>query len=150
MSRKFEDSEQLLKTERLKYEALRREKKASEDKTGGLLAEVDSLKRQLQDYARRVPSADKPAQAVVPSAPNVGKLYRVAGLYADDSLNLRSGPGASKPIVIQLKNGVELSVVGSAVKNGPDVWLPCVIENAGSSSLKGWVNSNFVEPVPAQ
>jgi hypothetical protein len=146
------------KVDEAEMEKLQREKKALDDSYSNSIAEVDRLKRLLQSAAPQDPPRPAPPQAE-PVVPNNSNLYRVTGLFEGDTLNVRSGPGASNPIVIRLYNRVEFSVVGAAVTNGPDEWLPCVINKTFidpstglTRSLKqqGWVNSTFVEPVPPQ
>lgn len=145
-----------------KVEKLQREKKALEDSYLNSIAEVDSLKRQLQNAAPQDSPRTATPQTPPQEAPVVSidtNLYRVTGLIEGDTLNVRSGPAASNAIVIRLHNGVEFSVVGAAVANGPDLWLPCVIDNTfpdfstgqnRSIKQRGWVNSTFAEQVPNQ
>ena len=150
---RISELEQQLAAERIEANAkvatLLREKKTLESTGSDLLAQVDRLKRQLQDIAQKEPPPAAPPQSVL-VAQNNGTLYRVAGLAFGDFLNVRSGAGASYSIVIRLKNGVEVSVAGAAVTNGTDVWLPCLIDTGLTQKQKGWVNSAFVEPVPPQ
>lgn len=87
-----------------------------------------------------------------------GTLYRIAGLSAGDTLNVRGGPGVNHPVVTQLHNGMQVKVVGGHVSNGPDRWLPCLIEGSITDPVtglsrpwqqNGWINSMFVEDVQA-
>lgn len=163
MKQRIGELEQQQEAERKVAEAclekLLREKKVLEDSSSNSIAEIDRLKRQLQSAAPKDPPRPAPPQAEPAVSNNNGTLYKVTGLIDGDTLNVRSGPGAINPIVIRLYNGVELSVLGGAVTNGPDTWLPCLIDKTftdPSSGLvktlkqKGWVNSYFIEQVPGQ
>lgn len=186
MGQRISELEQQQEAERKDAETrvkkLLREKKILEDSSSNSIAEVERLKRQLlstnpKDPQRPAPLQDAPSSMLLPSlfepkdpprpAPlraepvvsNNSTLYRVTGLIEGDTLNVRTGPGASNPIVIRLYNGVELSVVDAALTNGSDIWLPCLIDKTftdpstgltKSMKLKGWVNSIFVEQVPGQ
>lgn len=81
------------------------------------------------------------------------RTYLVAGLPSGDFLNVRSGPGASNPIITTLRNGDQIRVCGAGVMNGADEWLPCIAHQSttyasnlspSTSDQKGWVNSKYL------
>jgi hypothetical protein len=157
LEKRNSELEQRLTTERDKASAdsaaLIREKMTLERSGSELLAQVDQLKRQIQNTARK----ERPPAAPAPSEPAVqdnGMRYRVAGLVNGDLLNVRSGPGVGNSIVARLKNGCEISGSGDTVTSGTDIWLPCVIDMVSIDPVsglslplkqKGWVNWYFVE-----
>jgi len=137
---------------------LDREKRTSESSRSNYQAEMDQMKRQLQNSAAKESPRETSSQEVA-KGQHDGTLYRVTGIRSGDTLNVRSGPGATYSVVVRLHNRVQFSVVGAAVTNEGDVWLPCVIEGISVESStglkqslkdKGWVNSRYVERVPGQ
>jgi hypothetical protein len=163
MEQRIGELEQQLESERkvaeTRAEKLLREKQTLEVSSSSSIAEIDSLKRQLQSAAPKDPPRPAPPQAEPVVSNNNSTIYRVTGLVDGDTLNVRSGPGASNPVVIRLYNGVKLSVVGDGVTNGPDTWLPCSINKIFTEpptglvqtfKQEGWVNSYFIEQVPGQ
>jgi hypothetical protein len=125
-----------------------------------LSSETARLKSQLLTTTRptTVPESLPPVQKT-PVAQQDGKIYRVAGLRTGDNLNIRSGPGTSYPTIAALQNGVRVTVIGDAVMNGPDAWLPCSMVLSGvdpttgsnrSWNQKCWINSFFLEQIDSQ
>ena len=132
---------------------LARENNTLEKRSSELGAEVLRLKTQVQNVTRPVPVSVPTAQPV-PEPRQEYVAYRVAGLLAGDTLNIRAGPGVIYPTVIALEDGVEFTVIGAAKMNGSDAWLPCVkvvdwIDPATGASTplkkEGWINSRYVE-----
>ena len=137
------------------YSKILAEKQALESREKDLLAQVDQLKNTSPpDAPKAVPITESGQIEPVIAADKT--RYRVMGLADGDSLNVRSGPGATYLTVIRLYNGVELSITGDAIMNDKDLWLPCLVDEKsidpfigemGILKRKGWVNSYYVERV---
>jgi S1-C subfamily serine protease len=67
---------------------------------------------------------------------------RVVGVAANDTLSVRSGPGATFPIVTAAANRSEMFVTGPSEFNGSTEWVPVEYGN-----WSGWVARKFVAPV---
>lgn len=67
---------------------------------------------------------------------------RVFGVAANDTLSVRSGPGANFPVVTAVANNTEMFVTGRSEVNGTTEWVP--VEDGNWS---GWVAGKFVAPV---
>jgi hypothetical protein len=163
MMQRINELEQQQEAERkvadTRHEKLVRENKILEDRSSNSIAEVDRLKRQLQSAAPKDASPASPPKAESVVSNNNGTPYRVTGLRPGDTLNVRSGPGVSNPVVTALQNGAKVAVTGASIMNGPDEWLPCTIILNGVDPATGynrswdqkcWINSFFVEQVPDQ
>lgn len=83
---------------------------------------------------------------VVPASTAESEALAVVGVEADDTLNVRSGPGVGNVVVGELSP----FFVGARwldadpVPVGSDVWIPIATDG-----LTGWVNARFVTPVEA-
>jgi S1-C subfamily serine protease/Tfp pilus assembly protein PilF len=77
---------------------------------------------------------------------NIGKegpvRVRVVGVGANDSLSVRSGPGATFSIVTAVANGSEIFVTGRSEVNGATEWVP--VEDG---NWAGWVAARFLAPI---
>jgi len=85
------------------------------------------------------PRPPTPTSAPPPIGPGVGK-FAVVGVYADDVLNARSGPGVGSPIVGAIPfygRDVEMFAGGQEVSSA--WWAPIRY-----GTLEGWVNSNYL------
>ncbi|MEJ2748743.1 MAG: SH3 domain-containing protein [Anaerolineae bacterium] len=83
------------------------------------------------------PSPTAPPTA---SAPAASQQYQVAFVTADDTLNVRSGPGVANSIVGELAphaTGVQITGLGQVVAGS--TWVPI-----NASGLTGWVNSRYL------
>ncbi|MCW1912995.1 trypsin-like peptidase domain-containing protein [Luteolibacter sp. GHJ8] len=67
---------------------------------------------------------------------------RVVGVGANDTLSVRSGPGATFSVVTAVANGTEMFVTGRSEVNGTTEWVP--VEDGNWS---GWVAARFLAPV---
>jgi hypothetical protein len=132
-----------------------RQKRETDKKVFELQAEVERLNRLVRSPAASEMKHNS-AATVQPLPQAEGALYRVSGLRPGDTLNVRGGPGVQNPIVTQLQNGVRVRVIGPSVSNGPDVWLPCLVNGSVTDPAtgvsrpwqqKGWINSMFVEEI---
>ena len=66
--------------------------------------------------------------------------YAVSGLKLNDSLNVRTGPGAKHPVVATLFNGDQgIQIFGEPVQNGETLWVPVRFRD-----VAGWVNRQFL------
>ena len=81
--------------------------------------------------------------------------FMVSGLAPGDSLNIRSGPGSNNPAAgLRLHNGSYVKVLGKAVRNDADDWLPISCgpilwidpktHTTGPEHVKGWVNAKYI------
>jgi hypothetical protein len=71
------------------------------------------------------------------------RVYRVTGISENDTLIVRSGPGASYSIVARLDNNHGgIRITGSAQMNGRDDWVP--ISFGGNT---GWVRPKYLEAI---
>lgn len=67
--------------------------------------------------------------------------YAVINVFADDMLNIRSGPGVENTVVGTLEpNQSGLTRTGKTANVGEDVWVE--IQNPGGGT--GWVNADFL------
>jgi hypothetical protein len=120
-----------------------------------LSAETSRLKERLQTATRLATGSESPPPGQkTPAVQQDGQAYRVTGLRPGDTLNVRSGPGVSNPVVTALHNGARVTVTGASIMNGPDEWLPCTITLNGVDPATGynrswdqkcWINSFFIE-----
>ena len=68
--------------------------------------------------------------------------YRVAGIKADDVLNVRSGPGADFNTAFTVEDGVGgITLVGKSVMNGTTEWVQVKVREH-----MGWVRKKFLKP----
>ena len=72
-------------------------------------------------------------------------IYKVQFVSRDDSLNIRSGPGAQYPIVATAYNGDELQGLGMTKSSDGSIWVP-VQRLYPDPKLSGWVNRQFAVP----
>jgi hypothetical protein len=80
--------------------------------------------------------AAPPAQPEAADAP----WFQVAGVAADDVLNIRAAPGASYPVVGTIPpDAREVAGTGRTAPVGPSLWREVVY-----GRMKGWVNSRFL------
>ena len=64
----------------------------------------------------------------------------VIGVAENDTLTVRSRPSERSSIVARLRNGASgIQVVGQAIKNGNDDWVPIIV-----SGIKGWVRPKYL------
>lgn len=76
-----------------------------------------------------------------PPQPQVQR-YIVVGIALNDTLNVRSGPGATNALIAQLPPGYrDITVEGGPVCNGETEW---VLINFGE--YRGWVAGQFLHP----
>ena len=83
----------------------------------------------------------------VPTGAGERPALAVIGVDADDTLNVRSGPGVTNDVIGELSPffvGVRW-LDDDPVPVGSDVWLP-----VATSDVTGWVNARFVTPVEAE
>jgi uncharacterized protein YraI len=74
-----------------------------------------------------------------------GKTYEITGVATGDTLNIRSGPGPTFPVVAKLLNGDGgIQIRGESVMNGKDEWTPITFQG-----LKGWTRSKFLAAAEA-
>jgi uncharacterized protein YgiM (DUF1202 family) len=93
--------------------------------------------RRLNGTANRVPNPIMSGASV-----KADIIYRVKGVTAGDSLNVRKGPGADFGLAGTLSpSSGGITVLGEVSRNGDDIWVPI---RAGR--LEGWVNASFLEP----
>lgn len=74
------------------------------------------------------------------------RLYRVTGVAANDVLNIRSGPGASNPIVgifPPQQRGVEITGRIRTLPSGA-IWVEVIGANLRGGT--GWVNGRYLTP----
>lgn len=88
----------------------------------------------LREAAGPSPTAPPPA--------NSGSLMRVAGVAANDLLNVRSGPGTANRVVGALGNGDTVRVLGCQ-NVGSARW--CEIEMMTDMRERGWVNARYLQ-----
>jgi hypothetical protein len=68
------------------------------------------------------------------------EICSVVGIARGDTLSVRSGPGATKPVIAKLPlETTGIQIVGPVVMNGNDDWVPIHF-----SSGKGWVRPKFL------
>lgn len=107
-----------------------------------------SLVKQLEELKRSsavVPQPQKePRKEPEKTQPLYERTFMVRGLREGDSLNVRTGPDTSYPVVDRLYNGSTIKVIGPGVSNGGDNWVPC---SAKYRFEKGWVNSFFLHEI---
>jgi hypothetical protein len=133
------------------------ENKRLKSQNGEISVENSRLTERLQTATRlATASGSSPPVQNSPVIQEDGQSYRVTGLRPGDTLNVRSGPGVSNPVVTALQNGANVTVTGAAVMNGPDEWLPCILTLNGVDPVTGynrswnqkcWINSFFIEPI---
>ena len=118
-----------------------------------LVGEVDRLKRQILASAAKT-QLPTPTPRAEPVAQTNTTIHKITGLVYGDFLNVRSGPGANFSAVLRLQNGDIISVVGPAVTNGDEFWMPCLVNVTSTDPLtgatkslqqKGWVNAHFLD-----
>lgn len=69
-----------------------------------------------------------------------GETYSVIGVAKNDTLNVRSGPGETFPVVAQLPNDASgIQIDGQTVMNGSDDWVPIT-----ASGIEGWVRPKYL------
>ncbi len=68
-------------------------------------------------------------------------FYVVAGLSAGESLNMRSGPSVSQPVIAKIPNGKIVKNLGCR-KIGTSRW--CQVQNPRITAQRGWVNGRFL------
>lgn len=82
--------------------------------------------------------ASPTATPVPPSSEEV--LYQVAFVTADDTLNVRSGPGVGNGVVGELAStAANVQITGPGQLVAGSTWVPIA-----AGSLRGWVNSRFL------
>ena len=104
----------------------------------GLLTEVAS--RRAMAVARAlVVTAAFAVPAIADSGP---KYWRVQNVPANDVLNIRSGPSASKTVVGALANGDVVGNLGCRAAGG-STW--CNIRLLDDMGGQGWVNAHYLK-----
>jgi uncharacterized protein YgiM (DUF1202 family) len=90
--------------------------------------------------ATEAPAATQPPPTATPTlGPSVG-AFAVVGVYSDDVLNVRSGPGVGNPIVGTIPYfGRNVEVHAGAEEIGDSTWVPVVYQ-----TQSGWVNSSYL------
>ncbi|MGC9419607.1 MAG: SH3 domain-containing protein [Rhodovulum sp.] len=83
-----------------------------------------------------------PPSAVAPPPASSGNVMRVAGVPANDLLNVRSGPGTGNRVVGALGNGDTVRVL-SCQNVGSARW--CEIEMMTDMRERGWVNARYLQ-----
>ncbi len=72
----------------------------------------------------------------------VPAFYRVSGLSQRDVLNVRQGPAATYPVILELRQGEGGISLGSGkVRNGTTVWQEISVRGN-----KGWANADYLVP----
>lgn len=85
------------------------------------------------------PVAPLPASELPAPAPEL-ILYRVAGIQANDVLNMRAGPGSNFPLIVGIApDAIGISAVGPSQMNGTTRW-----QNIRYKGFTGWVNADFL------
>jgi hypothetical protein len=81
----------------------------------------------------------RPPTATPLVGPSLGR-FAVVGVYSDDVLNVRSGPGVAKGIVGTIPYfGRNVEVHAGVEQVGDSWWVPVVYE-----TLNGWVNRSYL------
>lgn len=152
LMRQIEDARAQVTRERTQHQVQIKAKDSAYDE---LASELDnlgdqnrSLVKQIEELKRSsvvVPQPQKePRKEPERTQPLYERTFLVRGLRDGDSLNVRTGPDTSYPIVDRLFNGSTIKVIGPAVSNGQDNWVPC---SAKYRFEKGWVNSFFLHEI---
>ena len=145
ITRQAEAARQDAETAQREAEAARKEAEAARN-------EAEAARK---ERAQNAPPA--PAPPPNPRGLNDLRPCRITGLIPADSVNIRSGPGVDYPAVLKLQNGAIIFVVGPAVTNGDELWVPCVVDLiatgrrtgiAQTVRQRGWVNQFFLEEAP--
>ena len=111
---------------------------ASNDVAGGLQTPFSSQNAPGTQEVRRALPVDRTTP--IPSA--AAFSYSVVGIARNDTLNVRSGPGATHSVVARLTDGTSgVQVMGASVMNGTTEWVP--INYRGQT---GWVTKEFLKP----
>lgn len=72
--------------------------------------------------------------------------YVVVGIATNDTLNVRSGPGANNELIDKLPNGYSnIRITGASVMNGTNEWVPIAFGNRSGWVGKQFLKSNFDE-----
>jgi uncharacterized protein YgiM (DUF1202 family) len=79
------------------------------------------------------PASRSPTSTTEPTATATAPICRVT---AQESLNLRDGPGMSYEVIYWLKAGDVLTITNEP---SADVWIQVTTE----TRVTGWINSNF-------
>ena len=104
------------------------------------------------DIPAKAGALDKPVQNDFADGLAGGPDYwQVAGVAADDKLNIRSSPSAASPILARVGNGVGLRNLGCRMAEGSR-W--CRVETLGDVHVAGWTAGRFLVegsgPAPAR
>lgn len=94
---------------------------------------IELVEDQIADMTRG-DSDEDPVQPV-----EVVRQHGIAKVPATDTLNVRADASAKAPIVVKLRAGEAMDIVGTAM-NGPTKWL-----EVEARALKGWVAAQFVQ-----
>lgn len=86
----------------------------------------------------RIPPGKSGASGQAPAAP----VVRVAGVPANDLLNVRSGPGTEHGVIGALANGDQVKRLGCETHGGSE-W--CMIEMMTDMHERGWVNRRYLQ-----
>ncbi|NJR13765.1 MAG: SH3 domain-containing protein, partial [Phyllobacteriaceae bacterium] len=73
---------------------------------------------------------------------STGDLYRVVGIGAGETLNVRAGPDASFEVVAELAAGTRRLELGACRRAGTTQW--CQIATTRGIPVRGWVNARFL------
>ncbi|TPW25797.1 SH3 domain-containing protein [Pararhizobium mangrovi] len=73
-------------------------------------------------------------------------FWRVAGLAAGDTLNLRSGPGTTNGVDAELDAGAVVKNLGCRMVDGTK-W--CRVELTGDPAMRGWAAGRYLVEAPA-
>lgn len=80
---------------------------------------------------------------VAPDYPVSQRVFSVAGIAANDKLNVRSGPGSNYPVVTKLPNGFSgVQIVGVSVMNGPTEWVQITFNKRSGWTTKGYLKAD--------
>jgi hypothetical protein len=101
----------------------------------------------VDDYAeaRRAIPVEEPNPPPAQLLNGFEQRYSVVGIAEDDTLNIRSGPGATNDIVAQLPAGINgIRIVGDPVMNDTTQWVSITFGNHS-----GWVVRQYLQPEDA-
>lgn len=81
-----------------------------------------------------------PTEAAAPEAAPETETYRVSYVSADDTLNVRAGPGVENEIVGELApTAGGVTITGAGQKVAGSTWVPIA-----AGDVQGWVNGRFL------
>jgi uncharacterized membrane protein len=87
-----------------------------------------------------------PPEAIIPEP---GLSYAVRDVAANDSLNVRSQPGARSEMLMRLPHDARgIRVTGRWMAEGPSVWWEVI--TTGGQATTGWVNHRYLAAEPGE